>query len=220
MLAACGPSDAPATEETAAAGTRSSAAGAPQAERIFNGVDLTGWVGDVDGYVAQDSAIVCLPGKGGNLYFDREVSDFELEFEFKLTPGANNGVGIRAEQGKDAAYYGMEIQVIDNLAPKWAEIRDWQAHGSIYGIVAAERGHLRPAGEWNHETIRAFGNRITVTLNDHVIVDADIAEATADSTLSGREHPGLFNESGYIGFLGHGDEVAYRRIHLTDLRDE
>ncbi|NNE70338.1 MAG: DUF1080 domain-containing protein [Rhodothermales bacterium] len=210
-LASCAPADGP---------QRHQEAGKASAEVIFNGHDLTGWVGDTDGYVARDSAIVCLPGKGGNLYFDRELSDFELEFEFNLTPGANNGVGIRAEQGKDAAYYGMEIQVIDNLAPKWSGIRDWQAHGSIYGIVAAERGHLKPAGEWNHEIIRAIGNRITVTLNDHVIVDADLAEATRDSTLSGREHPGLFNKSGYIGFLGHGDEVAYRNILLTDMAEQ
>ena len=186
-------------------------------EPIFNGVDLTGWVGDTEGYVARDSAIVCLPGRGGNLYFDREVSDFELALEFKLTPGANNGIGIRAEQGKDAAYYGMEIQVIDNLDPRWAEIRDWQKHGSIYGIAAAETGHLRPAGEWNVQVIRAVGPRVTVTLNGHVIVDADIAAASAGGTLSGREHPGLLNPSGYIGFLGHGDEVAYRRIRLREL---
>lgn len=197
-------------------GCAPSASYTSEAEVIFNGVDLTGWVGDTEGYAAIDSALVCLPGRGGNLYFDRELSDFELEFEFNLTPGANNGVGIRAEQGKDAAYFGMEIQVIDNLAPKWAGIQDWQVHGSIYGIVAARRGFLRPAGEWNHEVIRAAGNQITVTLNGQVIVSADIAEASSGGTLSGREHPGLFNESGYVGFLGHGDEVAYRRIQLRE----
>jgi hypothetical protein len=198
-------------------GCGSPAAGPSEHEVIFNGVDLTGWVGDTEGYAAIDSALVCLAGRGGNLYFDRELSDFKLDFEFKLTPGANNGVGIRAEQGKDAAYFGMEIQVIDNLAPKWAEIQDWQVHGSIYGVVAARRGFLKPAGEWNHEVIRAEGNQITVTLNGEVIVDADIAEASSGGTLSGREHPGLLNPSGYIGFLGHGDEVAYRRIKLTEL---
>ncbi|MFT4606212.1 MAG: hypothetical protein ACI9W4_002960 [Rhodothermales bacterium] len=198
------------------AGCAQSASYTPDSELIFNGTDLTGWVGDTEGYAAIDSALVCLQGQGGNLYFDRELSDFELEFDFNLTPGANNGVGIRAEQGKDAAYFGMEIQVIDNLAPQWAEIRDWQAHGSIYGIAAARRGFLKPAGEWNHEVIRAVGNQITVTLNGQVIVDADIAEASAGGTLSGREHPGLLNTAGYIGFLGHGDEVAYRRIQLKE----
>ncbi|MFT5142517.1 MAG: hypothetical protein ACI80V_003099 [Rhodothermales bacterium] len=186
-------------------------------ESIFNGVDLAGWTGDTVGYAVQDSAIVCLPGQGSNLYFDRELSDFELSLEFRLTPGANNGIGIRAEQGKDAAYFGMEIQVLDHDDPKFADIKDWQAHGSIYGIVAAERGHLLPNGSWNREVIRAEGDQITVTLNGHVIVDANIREASAGGSLSGREHPGLFNESGYVGFLGHGDEVAYRRIRLKDL---
>lgn len=186
-------------------------------EPMFNGVDLSGWTGDVDGYAAEDGAIVCLEGRGGNLYFDRMLSDFVVRFEFRLTPGANNGIGIRAEQDRDAAYYGMEIQVLDDGAERYAGLRPYQYHGSIYGVVPAERGHLKPAGQWNRQEIRADGNRIRVTLNDRVIVDADIAEAARDSTMDGHPHPGLFNRAGYFGFLGHGDRVEYRNLELREL---
>lgn len=186
-------------------------------EPLFNGVDLTGWVGAVDGYSVEDGLLVCRRDGGGNLYVDREFDDFVLRFSFRMEPGGNNGVGIRAEQGKDAAYHGMEIQILDDYAAQWADLEPWQYHGSIYGVVPAARGALKPAGEWNEEEIRAEGSRITVTVNGTIVVDADLRVAARDGTVDGREHPGLFNRSGYIGFLGHGSRVEFRDIRILEL---
>jgi hypothetical protein len=185
-------------------------------ETLFNGRDLTGWTGDVDGYGVENGVLFSRRESGGNLYFDREFSDFVLRFSFRLEEGGNNGVGIRAEKGKDAAYYGMEIQILDDYAARWANLEPWQYHGSIYGVVAARRGALRPTGEWNEQEIRAEGSRIRVTLNGTVIVDADLREAGLPSTVDGRPHPGLFNPSGYIGFLGHGHRVEFRDIRILE----
>ena len=184
---------------------------------VFNGTDLTGWTGAVDGYGVQDGNLVCLKEGGGNLYIDKEYSDFVLRFEFKLEADGNNGLGIRAEQGKDAAYYGMELQILDNTAEMYAELEPWQYHGSIYGVVAAERGHLNPLGEWNAQEVIADGNDITVILNGVTIVDANLQEAAGQGTVDEKEHPGLFNESGYIGFLGHGHRVEFRNIRIKEL---
>jgi hypothetical protein len=188
-----------------------------QWQPLFNGVDLSGWVGDVGGYSVEDGLLVCRRDGGGNLYADREFDDFVLRFSFRIEPGGNNGVGIRAERGRDAAYYGMEIQILDDYAPQWAELQPYQYHGSIYGVVPARRGALKPAGEWNEEEIRAEGSHITVTVNGTVVVDADIRRAAANGTIDGREHPGLFNERGHIGFLGHGSRVEFRDIRIREL---
>ena len=184
---------------------------------LFNGTDLTGWVGDVDGYAVEDGLLVVRREGGGNLYVDREFGDFVLRFSFRMESGGNNGVGIRAERGVDAAYHGMEIQILDDAAPQYAELQPWQYHGSIYGVVPARRGALRPAGEWNEQEIRAEGSRITVTVNGTVVVDADIREAARNGTIDGRDHPGLFNRSGHIGFLGHGSRVEFRDIRIREL---
>jgi hypothetical protein len=184
---------------------------------VFNGVDLTGWTGNTEGYAVENGNLVCLKDGGGNLYVDQEYSDFVLRFAFKLEPGGNNGVGIRAEQGKNAAYYGMEIQIIDDTAPEYADLQPWQYHGSVYGVAPAERGHQRPVGEWNEEEIVAEGNHVTVTLNGAVIVDVDLDAVGRPATIDGKEHPGLFNASGYVGFLGHGHRVAFRNIRLKEL---
>jgi hypothetical protein len=182
---------------------------------LFDGQTLEGWQGDTKGYQVVGGAIACQPG--GNLYTAKEYSDFIFRFEFKLPPGGNNGVGIRTPMGKNAAYHGMEIQILDDGHEKYAGwLKPYQAHGSIYGVVPAKRGHLKPTGQWNSQEIMCQGGRVKITLNDVVIVDADLDEI--DKTIDGRDHPGLHNKKGYIGFLGHGDRVEFRNIRIKTLK--
>ncbi|MCU0457982.1 MAG: DUF1080 domain-containing protein [Bacteroidales bacterium] len=186
---------------------------------LFNGRNLDGWIGDKVSYAVEDGTIVIRPGNsgGGNLYTAKEYSDFIFRFEFQLTPGANNGLGIRTPPEGDAAYAGMEIQILDNTASIYSDLAPYQYHGSVYGVIPARRGFLRPVGEWNYEEVTAEGTKIKVVLNGAVIVEGDIAGAIANGTLDGREHPGLKNKSGHIGFLGHGTIVRFRNIRIRQL---
>lgn len=182
---------------------------------LFNGTDLTGWIGDTKGYKAEDGVLVCKPG--GNLYTEKNYSDFNFRFEFKLTPGANNGLGIRVEPGAHASIDAMELQILDNSAEKYDELKEYQYHGSIYGVVPAKRGFLEPVGEWNEQEVIARGNHIQVILNGEVILDTNTKEAMKGGTPDGKEHPGLLNTSGRIGFIGHGDVVYFRNIRIKSL---
>jgi hypothetical protein len=188
---------------------------------IFNGIDMSGWVGNLKDYTPLDGSIVCDPAHGGygNLYTDKEYSNFVLRFDFLLTPAANNGIGIRTPLEGDAAYVGMEIQVLDNEAAVYRDLYEWQYHGSVYGVIAAKRGYLKPIGEWNTEEIVADGNHIKITLNGTVILDGDIAQASKNftETIDGKKHPGLSNKSGHIGFLGHGSWVAFKNLRIKEL---
>jgi len=185
---------------------------------LFNGKDLTGWTGDTKGYVAEDGKIVIYPDRSsGNLYTVDEYGDFILRFEFRLTPGANNGLGIRTPLEGDAAYVGMEIQILDDTSPKYKDLKPYQFHGSIYGVAPAEQGHLKPIGEWNFEEITANGRQVTVKLNGTTIVDADIDKAATPATMDGRDHPGLKNGKGHIGFCGHGDHLEFRNMRIKPL---
>ncbi len=186
---------------------------------LFNGADLSGWTGDTKGYAAENGKIVIDPERGsGNLYTEKEYADFVLRFEFKLTPAANNGIGIRAPLEGDAAYVGMEIQILEDGSPVYWNLHPYQYHGSIYGVVPARRGILRPIGEWNTEEITAAGRRITVRVNGTTIVDADIDKASAGGTIDGRDHPGLKRQTGHIGFLGHGSIVEFRNIRIREIK--
>ncbi|MCW3119094.1 MAG: hypothetical protein JWM28_3176 [Chitinophagaceae bacterium] len=183
---------------------------------LFDGTNMYNWTGNTTDYVLEDGVIAVYPKDGGhgNLYTKEEYSDFVYRFEFQLTPGANNGIGIRAPLEGDAAYEGMEIQVLDNEAAIYKNLHEYQYHGSVYGVIPAKRGFLKPTGEWNTEEITAKGNRIKVILNGTVILDGDIAEASKNGTRDGKEHPGLKRTTGHIGFLGHGDQVKFRNIRI------
>jgi hypothetical protein len=185
---------------------------------LFDGKSLTGWQGAVNGYLVEDGAIVCDPKKGGLLYTDKEYSDFVLKFDFKLTPGANNGIGIRTPMKGDPAYVGMELQVLDDTAEQYKNLQPYQFHGSIYGVAAAKKGFQKPVGEWNTQEVTVKGKHVKVVLNGETIVDADIEKASTPKTLDGKNHPGLLNEKGYIAFCGHGAKVSFRNIQLKELK--
>lgn len=155
---------------------------------------------------------------GGGRYHKKQFSNFVVRFDFRLKAGANSGIGIRAARTGDAAYNGMEIQVLENTAKKYAKLKPYQYHGSIYGVVAAKRGALKPVGEWNTEEITANGSHVVVKLNNQVIVDADIVEASKKGTIDGRKHSGLHNKEGYLGILGHGGGVEFRRLRIKEIK--
>ena len=161
---------------------------------LFNGNDLSGWVGNKESYIAKNGEIIVSPGEGsggGNLMTEKEYSNFILRFEFQLTAGANNGLGIHAPLKGDAAYQGKELQILDNTADKYKELEPYQYHGSVYGIIPAKRGYLKPIGQWNQQEVYVNGPKIKVTLNGNVILDGDLNEASRDGTMDGKDHPGL-----------------------------
>ena len=186
---------------------------------LFDGQSLTGWVGNKSSYLVKDGMIVIEPqgGGGGNLYTEKEYGNFILRFEFQLTPGANNGLGIHAPLEGDAAYVGKELQILDNEAEKYATLQPYQYHGSVYGVIAAKRGYLRPTGEWNQQEVRVQHPYITIVLNGEVILEGNYLEASKNGTLDKKEHPGLQRSRGHIGFLGHGDVVRFRNIKIKEL---
>jgi hypothetical protein len=187
--------------------------------QLFDGTNFDNWVGNKAGYLLKNGVIEVNPEAkgGGNLYTKEEFSDFIYRFEFQLTPGANNGIGIRAPLEGDAAYVGMEIQVLDSEHPIYANLKPYQYHGSVYGVLPAKRGFLKPTGEWNQEEIMIQGSKIKVTLNGTVITEADLKEATKNGTVDHNEHPGLKNTTGHIGFLGHGDVVRFKNMRIKKL---
>ena len=186
---------------------------------LFNGKNLRGWQGNTKDYVVKDGTIVVEPELGGgDLYTVQEYGDFIMRFEFKLTPGANNGLGIRTPLNVNAAYQGMELQILDNTASKYKNLKPYQFHGSIYGVVPAKRGCLKPVGMWNFQEVIAKGKQITVKLNGTTIVDADIDKASTPKTMDGNDHPGLKREKGYIAFCGHGDKLAFRSLRIKTLK--
>ena len=187
---------------------------------LFNGVNFEGWTGNTVDYEVKNGEIVLNVDNGpshGNLFTQGEYRDFIYRFEFQLTPGANNGLGIRAPLEGDAAYVGMELQILDDDAPIYSQLQPYQYHGSVYGVIPAKRGSLKPTGQWNYEEVVVKGNNVKVILNGNVITDGDIQKASRNGTMDHRDHPGLNKATGHIGFLGHGSVVKFRNIRIKEL---
>ena len=185
---------------------------------LFDGRTLQGWQlvgGHGPGYVVDNGVLVCPEDGGGNLFTEKQYANFVFRFEFKLSPGGNNGIGIRSPLKGDAAYQGMEVQLIDDSADRYQDLKDWQRHGSIYHVFPARPGSLKPAGQWNSEEITARGRRITVQVNGKTVVDADLDTVKDPEIL--KRHPGLARTTGHIGFLGHGTRVEFRNIRIKEL---
>ena len=175
---------------------------------LFNGKDLAGW--KKANYVVEDGVLVC---KGGNLVTEKQYTNYIFEFDFLLPPGGNNGLGIHYSGSGDAAYSGMELQILDNSHPRYAKLKDYQFHGSLYTLQAAKRGHLKPVGEWNHEKVTVDGPLVKVELNGVVILDANLDELNKQKP----KHKGAKRRSGHICFCGHGAPVKFKNITIKEL---
>ena len=182
----------------------------------FNGKDFTGWAGPVDNYQVQDGAIMCKSGKGGTIHTVDEFSDFDARVEFKLPPAGNNGLAIRYPGNGDTAYVGMcELQILDDTAPDYRRLDPRQYCCSVYGVVPAHRGYLRPVGQWNYERVIVKGSTIKVELNGTVVIDADVSKVK--DFMGGHPHPGLTRTRGSFGFAGHSDPVQFRNVRIKPL---
>lgn len=185
---------------------------------LFDGTSMSEWVGNTEEYVLENGCIVMKPARepGGNLYSKDKFDNFILRFEFLLTPEGNNGLGIR-HTIVDRGYSGMELQILDNEAPVYKDLKPWQYHGSVYGYIPAKRGFQKPTGEWNIQEVIANGDNIKIILNGIVILDGNLREATKDLPADQVDRT-IFNKTGHLAFLGHGSVVKFRNIRIKELK--
>ncbi|HPG39305.1 MAG TPA: DUF1080 domain-containing protein [bacterium] len=183
---------------------------------LFNGKDLTGWqvVGNTpDTWQVADGILYTNGGGGGWISTLKQYGNFKLDLEFRLPPNGNSGVFIRAPREGDAAYVGMEIQVLDDGGSEYTTLQPWQYTGSIYGVLAPAGRYTKPAGEWQTMQIVCINTLVQVTVNGHEIINADLLNYMHRTDT----HPGLRNRKGYIGLQNHSTKIEYRNIKLEEL---
>lgn len=190
--------------------------GAAGFQSVFNGRDLDDWSGPIDQYEVKDGAITCQPAKGGTIYTKEQFRNFVARLEYRLPPGGNNGLAIRYGGQGDPAYFGMcELQILDDDAPQYRKLDPRQFNLSAYGIAAAQRGYLRPTGQWNFAECTVNGSTIVAELNGTRVLDTDLSKIT--DYLDGKPHPGKDVTQGHFGFAGHGDAVAFRNVRVKKI---
>ncbi len=180
---------------------------------------LVGWqqIGGREGAWRFEDRILHTEGEdGGWLSTPRPYENFSLWLEFRVPPGGNSGVFIRAPHEGNPAYAGMEIQILDDYAEQWRDLDAYQYTGSIYDVQAPSERATRQAGQWQEMLIVARGPHIQVAVNGEKVIDTYVTyyPYKYDS------HPGLTRERGYIGLQSHGSRVEFRNIQIRELPDE
>lgn len=187
--------------------------------RLYNGKDLAGW--HVEGSEAKLSSwktdgpiLSCISGSG-YLARDEEYGDFELRLEYRLPPAGNSGIGVRFPRGGWPSTDGMEIQLLDDAAPQYKDLKPEQANASIYTFVAPTAHVEKPAGQWNKIEVRCKGPEVRVKLNGKVVCSANMDTITSPgkgkTALKDRPRKGL------IGLQCHNDPVDFRNIEVRTL---
>jgi len=195
------------------------AAGA-QAEftKLYNGKDLTGWHvkdGKAEAWKANGEMISCSGEGGGWLASDKQYGDFVLRLEYRIPPGGNSGVGIRFPSQGDPAHVGMEIQILDDDAPQYKDLKPAQYTGGIYYQSAPKLKAAKKPGEWNRYVIRAKGPEITIRLNGMEIQKVNVEEFTKGE--GGHKALAERPRRGHVGFQSHGAQVDFRNIEIREL---
>ena len=193
---------------------------------LFDGRSLDGWrgynmEGMPGGWTVEDGVLTRV-GPGGDIITEAQFADFELAIEWRVEPGGNSGVFYRAAEGEERIYHSApEMQVVDD-----ANHRDGQSPltraGANYGLHAAPRGVVRPAGEGNDSRIVVRGSHVEHWLNGTKVVEYELgsvewAALVADSKFV--EWPAYGQAArGHIGLQDHGDRVWYRDIKVREPR--
>jgi hypothetical protein len=148
---------------------------------------------------------------------EQKHGDFVLDFEYKLTQGCNSGVFIRVSNLGDPVNSGIEVALDDTTGSGMHD------PGAFYDLVAPSSNAQKPAGQWNHMTIKAVGPRISVVLNEKEVSTIDLDQwNTPGKRPDGSDHKfsnvaiGKLPRTGYIGFQDHGSDCWFKNIKLKE----
>jgi Domain of Unknown Function (DUF1080) len=186
---------------------------------IFDGTSGTGWILCDKKPLPKDNVQADgLNPHGTGSYLvvhDTRVGDFVLDFDYKLSKGCNSGVFLRTSDLKDPVNTGIEVALDDTTG------NGLHDPGALYDLVAPSANAQKPAGQWNHMTITAFGPKITIVLNGKEVSSINLDEWNEPGKRpDGTSHKfrgvaiGKLPRIGYIGFQDHGNDCWFKNVKI------
>lgn len=205
---------------------------------IFDGKTTTGWRGydkkafPEKGWDVVDGTLHCIgsgtgeAGDGGDIIYDKKLSNFELELEWKISEGGNSGIFILAQEVPDEPIWksAPEMQILDNEKHPDAKlgVNGDRMAGSLYDLIPAVPQNTKKAGEWNQVHITCYRGTVVYNQNGANVVEyhlwtPDWKKMVENSKF--KDYPNFVNpaKEGYIGLQDHGDDVWFRNIKLKIL---
>ena len=201
-----------------------------KAVALFDGRSLAGWRTyqhkPADSWFVKDGL---LSNKGNkdpqtkhaDLITEKEYSNFELSFDWKIAPQANSGVLYLVTEEFPSSYLsGPEYQLIDDKGYS-SKLEDWQKTGANYAMDPPLLDATKAAGEWNHTVIKVFKGHVEHWLNDKKVVEYELwTEEWKKHKATGKwkDTPGYgLAKKGHIAIQDHGGEAWFRNIFIREL---
>jgi len=199
---------------------------------LFDGKTMNGWEvykkKENDSWEVADDALHCKPfndngtNKRADIRTTTEYENFDLLFDFRISPQGNSGVMFRVNEKYDEPYAsGPEYQVIDDKGYP-GDLKDVQHTAANYDMQIADANKpLNPAGEWNTGRIVANGKHVEHWLNGTKVLEYDLGSDDWKKRLKNskwKDFPGYgLTPKGYIDLQDHGNEVWFRNIFIKTL---
>jgi Domain of Unknown Function (DUF1080) len=198
-----------------------SAAAEPEFQVIFDGKSSSGWILCDKTPLSEDHVHADGLNPHGTSYLvvhETRVGDFVLDFDYKLSQGCNSGVFVRTSDLKNPVNTGIEVALDDTTG------HGLHDSGAVYDLVAPSENSQKPAGEWNHMSISAFGPKITVVLNGKQVSTINLDEWNEPGKRpDGSSHKfgdvaiGKLPRAGYFGFQDHGTDCWFKNVKIKYL---
>jgi len=165
---------------------------------LFNGKDLTGWR-DIDkqaeSWKVQDG-ILHYTGKGGkNLATAKNYKNMEMWVDWKINKGGDSGIYLRSRP---------QVQIWDNKEGSGGLWNNPKGSPGKEPSVVADK----PIGEWNRFWIKMVGDKVSVKLNDKLVVDNCVF-------LEGK-----IPAEGPLELQIHGGPLWFKNIYVKELPDK
>jgi hypothetical protein len=195
---------------------------------LFDGTSTAAWRaygGDAfpkSGWVVEKGLLKAVAGADRTDIVTREkYGDFELELDWRVTPGGNSGVFYRVAEGPEAVWHsGPEMQILDDERHKDGKDEKTSA-GSLYALMAPKGKKLRPVGEFNSSRVVARGNHVEHWLNGTKVVEYELGSDALKALIAAskfKDMPRFAKErEGHVALQHHGDDVFFRNVRIRRL---
>ena len=164
------------------------------------------------------------PAAGGDLMTKDTFRDFELTWEWKISPAGNSGVKYNVSEeismanAPNHAALGFDYQMLDDSLHEDNKVPSHRA-GALYDLIPPNANKvLAPVGQWNTSTIVFRGNHGEHWLNGRKVVEFELGTPEADSLLAKSKYRSIRGfadkRAGHIVLQDHVDEVFFRSIKI------
>jgi hypothetical protein len=191
---------------------------------LFDGKSMAGWRGygkqsmPENGWKVEEGILKKVGGeKGGDIITVETFGDFELEFEWRVAEGANNGVKYLVTEGRPSAP-GHEYQLVDDQKYPDAK-KPTRSTASFYDVLPPLPAKpSKPAGQWNHSKIQVAGNQVEHWLNGVKVLEYELGSDALKKAIAASKFKNEkdFGEKikGHIMLTDHGDEAWFRNLRV------